>query len=306
MILLGIDIGGTAVKLGVVEAQSGNLLCQEEHAVDFDGYQTPILTTVVQRTEALLAGMETKPAGIGISATGQVEVEQGCVAGTCGNLPGWEDVPLKAVFEERFSLPVAVMNDANCALLGEHWMGGARDVRNAVMVTLGTGVGGGVLAEGEILTGSRGFAGELGHMLYCAGGLPCTCGNRGCWEQYASVTALLREARKHTGAQALNGVTFFERVREGDANMATVLQPWIQSVAVGLIGLVHLFNPQLVLLGGGISAQDRHFITPLREQVMAGVMPRYREGLCLETARLGNMAGVVGAVRQWLKTYAAV
>ena len=147
---LGIDIGGTAVKLGIVN-EAGAVLAKAEESVSFDGYRTPILTTVLKAAQAFLAAQSVPAeslAGIGVSATGQIDSRKGIVAGTCGNLPNYIGAPIKAELEKTFGLPVTVANDANCMTLGEVWVGGAQGYTDVIGVTLGTGVGGGILTGG--------------------------------------------------------------------------------------------------------------------------------------------------------------
>ena len=162
---LGIDIGGTAVKLGIVD-ETGAVLAKTEASVCFDNYQTPILNTVLKTAKAFVAEQNIDTAsltGIGVSAAGQIDSRKGIVAGTCGNLPNYIGSPIKAELEKAFGLPVTVANDANCMTLGEAWVGGAKGYTDVIGVTLGTGVGGGILTGGRLLEGSRGLGGELGH-----------------------------------------------------------------------------------------------------------------------------------------------
>ncbi|MDL2318340.1 ROK family protein [Eubacteriales bacterium OttesenSCG-928-A19] len=299
---LGVDIGGTAVKIGLVDG-GGALLRKAEHSVDYDGYRTPILTSVLQAISVFLSESGARPEGIGISAAGQVDVHSGAVVGTCGNLPGWEGTRLTDAMRDAFSLPAVAMNDANCALLGEQWVGAAKGRRHVVMITLGTGVGGGILVDGRILNGREGLAGELGHMPLHAGGIQCTCGNRGCYEQYASVTALVRRAAVVGEDAPRSGRAVFDSAATGNERMLGILSEWIEDVASGLVGLIHLLNPELLLIGGGVSAQDDLLIRPLRERVLGRTMPRFREGLELEAAALGNDAGMLGAVRHLLNRH---
>ena len=175
-IYLGVDIGGTAVKLGLVD-ETGRVLRRAERSVSFDGYKTPILDTVQRAICDFLAEDAPELAGIGVSATGQIDSRRGVVAGTCGNFPGWIGVAIKGTLERAFGLPVTVANDANCMLLGEVWAGAARGYTDVVGVTLGTGVGGGILTGGRLLEGARGLGGELGHFrLHALDGVACTCG----------------------------------------------------------------------------------------------------------------------------------
>ena len=179
---LAIDIGGTSVKLGIVD-ETGSVLAKAEESVSFDGYETPILTTVCKAAKAFVETQGLSPAalvGVGVSATGQIDSRAGTVVGTCGNLPHYIGSPIKAELESLFGLPVTVANDANCMCLGEVWVGGAKGYTDVIGVTLGTGVGGGILTGGRLLEGARGLGGELGHYrLHALDGVPCTCGAAG-------------------------------------------------------------------------------------------------------------------------------
>ena len=171
---LGVDIGGTAVKLGLVD-ENGAVLRRAERSVSFDGYKTPILDTVQAAIHEFLTADTPRLEGIAVSATGQIDSRRGVVAGTCGNFPGWIGVDIKGTLEREFDLPVTVANDANCMLLGEVWVGAARGCTDVIGVTLGTGVGGGILTGGHLLEGVRGLGGELGHFrLHALDGVACT------------------------------------------------------------------------------------------------------------------------------------
>ena len=294
--MLAVDIGGTSVKLGLVDA-SGVIHARHEASVSFDGYQTPILNTVLREARAFLEREGSHVAGIGVSATGQVDDRRGVVIGTNGKIPGYEGAPIKESFEREFGLETHVLNDANAAALGECFVGQAKGVKNVLMVTLGTGVGGGIVLGGEIFTGTRGIAGELGHFTLYQDGLPCPCGKRGCFESYASTTALIRLAEAATGEDGLNGRAIFSRAHAGDETMLRVLDHWMDDIAAGLSGLVHIFNPEMIVIGGGVSAQEALLMQPLKKRLLEAVMPRFAEGLRIERARLGNDAGLIGAAK---------
>ena len=301
---LGIDIGGTAVKLGLVTG-TGEVLLREETSVSFDGYRTPILDTVRKAAAGTLAACRAagyEPSGVGVSATGQIDSSRGIVAGTCGSLPGWPDAPIRDALEAELGLPVTVANDANCMILGEAWVGAARGYSDVLGVTLGTGVGGGVLTGGRLLEGARGLGGELGHMrTHAGGGEPCTCGAVGCWERYASTSALVRRAVEMNPAMD-SGRTIFDAAQQKDSAVLHLLDEWIVEIAEGLAGLVHLFNPQLILIGGGVSSQQELLIEPLARQVKARVMPAFAQGLEVRPAALANDAGLVGAVCYFIRS----
>ena len=294
----GIDIGGTAVKLGIVD-ETGRVLLKGEESVSFDGYQTPVLTTVRRAAKEFLTANSIPVeslAGIGVSATGQIDSRKGIVAGTCGNFPNYIGSPIKAALEEDFGLPVTVANDANCMTLGEVWVGGAKGYTDVIGVTLGTGVGGGILTGGRLLEGARGLGGELGHFrTHALDGVFCTCGASGCWERYAATTALVRGAQPRN-PKWKDGRAIFESAHAGDPTILALLDDWTDEIAQGLAGMVHIFNPQLILIGGGVSAQQELLIDPVAKKVRASVMPAFAEGLEIRAAQLHNDAGMVGAV----------
>lgn len=298
---LGIDIGGTAVKLGLVD-EAGSVCAQMERPVNFDGYKTPILDTVCKAAAQFLQERSIAAAslaGCGVSATGQIDSKNGVVAGTCGSLPGWEGSPLRASLEELLHLPVTVANDANCMCLGEAWVGAAKGCREVIGITIGTGLGGGILTGGRLLEGASGLAGELGHMRIHAGtGIACTCGGAGCWERYAATTALVRALQKEN-PELDDGRKIFAAAKDGNPAVCRQIDAWLNELAFGLIGLVHLFNPQIILVGGGVSAQQDLLIDPLREKVVSGVMPAFA-AVALRAAALRNTAGLVGAVAYYI------
>ncbi len=297
--ILAIDLGGTEVKLGWADRQ-GNLYEKTSAGVAFDGYRTPIQQTVLREAERFLAETGKTPEGIAVSACGQVDPAAGIVIGTNGKIPGYEGVNLKALLEKAFGVPAHVLNDADAAVLGECFTGRARGLQDVLMVTLGTGVGGGVITGGRLLSGRRGIAGELGHFTLRADGPACPCGKRGCYESYASTTALVRKCEERSGRSGLNGKIIFSEIEQGNTVFREALTEWIGDIAAGLSGLVHLFNPEMVLIGGGVSRQEELLIRPLREAVLRECMPRFAEGLRIESAELGNDAGMIGAVRFWL------
>ncbi len=294
--LIGIDIGGTSVKLGLLDRQ-GRIHARHEASVCFDGYETPILTTVIRETEAFIQRENAIIEGIGVSATGQINAQTGVVIGTNGQIPHYEGARIRADVEAAFGVPVRCLNDANAAVLGECFVGRTRGLRDVIMLTLGAGVGGGMVLDGKLYGGRRGIAGELGHFTLYQDGPPCSCGKRGCFESYASTTALVRRACDATGNADLNGRKIFDLASQGDEQMLRVLDCWLEDVAAGITGLVHIFNPEMVLIGGGVSTQEALLMAPLRRKVRAGTMPRFAEDLQVEQAILGNDAGMIGAVK---------
>ena len=279
----GIDIGGTAVKLGIVD-ETGRVLLKGEESVSFDGYQTPVLTTVRRAAKEFLTANSIPVeslAGIGVSATGQIDSRKGIVAGTCGNFPNYIGSPIKSALEKDFGLPVTVANDANCMTLGEVWVGAAQGYTDVIGVTLG---------------------GELGHYrTHALDGVDCTCGAKGCWERYAATTALVRAAQEKN-PDWKDGRAIFAAAEAGSETVLALLDHWTDEIAQGLAGMVHIFNPQLILIGGGVSAQQKLLIEPIAAKVKASVMPAFAEGLEVRAAQLHNDAGMVGAVYYFRQT----
>lgn len=303
---LGVDIGGTAVKLGIVD-ECGHISAEETYSVSFDHYQTPIIETVLTSIDRFLSENQIRLdtlSGIGVSATGQIDTQRGVVAGSGGNLKGWENTPIKALLEEKYSLKTTVVNDANCVAIGEKWIGSAKDASNALILTIGTGLGGGIIVDNEILLGKSGFGGEIGHFSIDYHGRDCTCGNKGCFEQYASMTALVKDIKTFyekanpdflTGKD-VNGKFIFSQITEGNADITNIVDTWIDTISRGIVSLVHIFNPEIVIIGGGVSLQEELFIKKLRAMVLQGLMPNFSKELKVEAAKLGNNAGLVGAV----------
>jgi len=300
--ILGVDIGGTAVKMGLVD-EAGKVHARHEASVCYDQYATPVLTTVIGEAQKFLWAFDGQLDAIGVSATGQIDVHTGTVIGTNGKIPQYEGSEIKREMERAFGVPTFVLNDANAAVLGECFMGRARGKEHVVMITLGTGVGGGVVVDGKLVGGARGIAGELGHFTLYQNGVKCSCGKRGCFESYAATTALVRRVHAHTNVQ-MSGREIFSRMHAGDEEMKRLTDLWIEDVAAGISGLVHIFNPQMVLIGGGVSGQEELLIAPLRERVLATVMPRFAEGLQIESASLGNDAGLIGAAKYAMQSIA--
>ena len=213
------------------------------------------------------------------------------VARVCINLPGWLDVPLADWLEPRLNRRVTLANDGNCAVVGEAWLGAASGCRNVVLLTLGTGVGGGVLLDGRLFTGHNGAAAEPGLIGVEPDGPACNSGNRGSLEQFASNAALLRLS---------GGRDPRELARAADAGEAEAQRVWARygtRLGVGISSLIYVLTPELVLLGGGLAGAARHFIPAVQQEVWQRVQAVSREGLRIEACALGNGAGRLGAAR---------
>lgn len=292
---IGIDIGGTDTKIGLVDVHNKLLdsVCiptKAERPAD------EVIRTVAETALSILdkngIAME-QCVGVGIGVPGTVDRKKGIVR--YSNNIRWEDVPLVKEMSTYLPIPVEIANDADCAALGETIAGAGKECRDVVMITLGTGVGGGVVLDGEIYEG-RGIGGsELGHMVIVENGEPCTCGRRGCLEAYASATALKREAKRASKKELIPS-EIFALAKQGDPAMKKVVEIYIRRLGLGIVNIVNIFRPQLVLLGGGISGQGESLLVPLRrilrEECFGGERGDVPE---IEEAVLGNNAGIIGA-----------
>lgn len=299
---LGVDIGGTAVKLGLVN-EVGTIQSSNSYVLNFDNYKTPIMNTVIKSIYDYIKlyninMREVK--GIGVSATGQIDTQNGTVIG--GNIQSWIDVNIKKQVEDEFHIHTTVINDANAMIIGESWIGAAKGKSEVVGITIGTGVGGGILVDGNILLGSRGIAGELGHFSIQTNGIDCVCGNKGCYERYASTTALIHMVKcKYDQLDIteekdrINGRFIFEYAQQGDQRILSIMNEWLDYISFGLVSLVHIFNPEIIVVGGAVCQQTKLFMEPLKEKIMANVMPKFKQ-LEITAATLKNDAGLVGAV----------
>lgn len=329
--ILGIDVGGTAIKFAWMDAE-GHILYRtslpsfpspSDTSVSRENYYetltvpgNPILSCVIDGVNLCLASFPVDSwEGVGISAAGQIDTRLGKVIGTNGKLYGYENTAFKETLEKEFHRPVWVINDANAAALGEAFTGSAGNVQNALMITLGTGVGGGIILNGKIFEGALGLAGEIGHFTLYQDGIPCSCGKMGCFECYASTSALVARAKEalHTSSRypdsllsSLNGEIIFDKADSGDPLFKEVIDLWEEDIAAGISGLLHIFNPELVLIGGGVSQRKNLLINPLVDKIRKVTMPRYTESLSIRAAALGNDAGLIGAARYFLDRQAAL
>lgn len=303
---LGIDIGGTAVKIGAVNAEGEIIGEVGEYSVNFDGYETPILETVIKSTKDFLVKQNEDAkayVGIGVSATGGINTKEGRVDGSAGHIRNWLGSKIKERMEAEFFVPTFVLNDANAAALGEVWKGAAKGLRDVVVMTIGTGVGGGIVVDGKILLGRSGFGGEIGHTPLIASSGDCPCGSTGCLEYYASMTALVKSVKALVKEGRLpgiheedvNGRLIFEETAKGNKELTATVDRWIGYIVSGIVGMVHIFNPEMVLIGGGVSRQKALFVDKVREKVLDKVMKNFAVNLEIEACALGNDAGIIGA-----------
>jgi glucokinase-like ROK family protein len=305
MYRIGIDLGGTNIAVGVVD-ENYQLLAQHSVPTLAQRSAEEVIRDMGDAVETALAKAGITVAdceSIGIGSPGTCDSEKGIVA-RAYNL-GWFDVPICAMLRERFGIPVRLSNDANCAALAETVAGAAIGCKNMVLITLGTGVGGGIIIDGKIYAGMRSAGAELGHTLLVLDGEPCSCGRRGCWETYASATALIRQAEKAAAehpesllakVEKMTGLTVFEAADKGDCAAQAVIDRYCEYVAAGFTDLVNALAPEMILLGGGISRQGERILAPIRDYVVNNCFGQ-KDGAVpvIAAAKLGNEAGIIGA-----------
>ena len=279
--IAGVDIGGTSVKFGVLE--DGRKLLYKASAPSV--LNDP--GAMVELIAKLVADCPYQIDRLGVGTPGTVRMPESLV--WASNL-GWENAPLRDMLARRLNVPVWVDNDAQTQLAAEWWDGACKDLSSAVYLAFGTGVGGAFLFNGRPWRGHRNTAGELGHLITHADGLPCTCGLRGCYEMYASAAALCRMAGKSSAREIIDAA------RAGDAEMLAVFRAYLHEVAIGIATIYMLFCPQAIVLGGGISAAGDILLDTLREQ-MAIVAPTKADAInpLLRLAVFRNDAGIRGA-----------
>ncbi len=284
---LGIDLGGTNLRAAVLES-SGSVLRRMSISTDAGGGPSVIIAQMLHLASAL-GGLEGIDA-VGVSAPGPLDSGTGCII-AIPTLPGWENYPLRQVLAEKFARPVILENDGIAAAFGEWTYGAGRGLSHMVYVTVSTGIGGGVVADGRLLRGARGMAGHIGHMMISPDGPRCACGGTGCFEAHASGTAFSAEARKAGFADARAVV---KAARTGDAAAVALVEREADLLGYGFASLLHLYAPQRLVVGGGMSdaldlMQDR-----IMAQINRLAMPPFR-AVDVVRAALGDNCGLVGA-----------
>ena len=309
-VLIGIDLGGTNVKSAVV-SREGRLLAKDSRPTEAEKGVDAVLGMMQASAEAALqqAGAERENVlAAGVGSPGPLDWRTGIVYET-PNLPGWDHVPLAERMTERLGMPCFVDNDANVACYGEFWSGAGRDVDSMVLLTLGTGVGGGIVLMGKLLRGPDGTAAEIGHLCVRRNGRQCNCGAKGCLEAYASVTGMVRTAVKGIEGghktiltemcgddlSKLTGKMISDAIAEGDGFAAWVMQETGVWLGTGIGSLINLLNPEKVVLAGGMIAAGEVLFKPIREtaRLQSFQVPGARAEIV--SAGLGADSGVIGA-----------
>jgi len=307
--VLAIDLGGTKIITAIIN--NGQVIAEERCLTLADEGPQSVINRLLSSVDYLLSLKNIEPSqldSISLAAAGAIDLEKGLVTSS-PHLPGWHDVPLRDIVREKYRLNTFLLNDASAAALGEHRFGVGRGVNNLILLTVGTGIGGGIIINGRLYNGPCGSAGEMGHMTIDVNGLSCECGNIGCLETLASGTAMAREARKRITqgersslvemvAGKIEDITA-EKIgvaaRAGDPLALDIIAEAGNYLGVGMVNLVNIFNPEMLIVGGGVAKVGDLLLDPARQVVKERTFQISAQAVRIVLAQLGDEAGVLGA-----------
>lgn len=292
---LGVDLGGTTIHAGVVDCQNGTVLTSESVLTQADKGAQIVFDNMKNLLQSMLECFSVK--AIGIGTPGMVNESSGSVVG-CPNIKGWDEIPFLFLIRDHFSLPVFAENDANMSALGEHCFSCENDsFQHSLSVTLGTGVGGGIILNNRIFTG-YGYAGEIGHMVIDKGGRPCACGSQGCFEQYVSCQGIEQSYRHFLDKNSSVEVTakmIFDQYRQGDPLCIQVVENYCDDLACGIGNLLNIFDIPLIFLSGGVARSADMIIPLVTANLHRYVISFASRKIILKHSNLGDQSGFMGS-----------
>lgn len=305
-IILATDLGGTNLRMAAVE-RDGSVLYRTKRETPQTERAVEIINAIVEAAEECRQEVKTEGSVLGFIAAmpGTVNVEKGIIV-NAPNVPALDGFRISATLQNELNLPCFLENDANAAAVGESWLGASKDVQNSILVTLGTGVGGGIIIDGKVLRGADGTAGEIGHICVEPFGFPCGCGSRGCLEQYASATAIVKLTRELENQYSksvlrerlhLTALEIYEAGQKGDELALEVFRQQGFYLGIALAGLINVLNPEVIVIGGGAAAGWDLFIPQTIEQIRHRAYQEPAERAKLILAKCGDDAGILGAAR---------
>ena len=315
--VLGIDIGGTNLVVGSVAEDGSALHALRSEPTHAEAGQRDVLDRLIALAQRTIEQTrrelpEAEIIGLGVGAPGPLDTKSGVVLLT-PNL-GWINLPLRQIIHERLKLPAVLDNDANCAVLGEWWMGAARGSRNAIGITIGTGIGGGIIIDGQLFHGASDCAGEIGHITIDTEGRRCKCGNYGCLEAYASGPNIALRAVEEIKAGAesrlatyvggdlrqVTAQTVYQAAHDGDDLALEVVNDTAKFLGTGIANLLNIFNPEVVVVCGGVTLAGDHLFVPLRREVARRAFKPAVSVCRIVPSELAGTAGVYGAAKVFL------
>ena len=280
MNILAIDTGGKMIKYGLVSSD-GEILSTDKIETEAEKGLENILNKI---DNIFKRYKENNPVGIAVSGTGQINGIIGKVIGGNPIIPNWIGTNLVKILEKKYNLPAVLENDVNCVALGEKWIGAGKDLSNFICLTIGTGIGGGIILNNQLFRGENFVAGEFGHTLI----------KKGEFEQFASTTALIRLVKERTG-KILNGKEIFDLEKKEIVEYQEVISEWIENLTDGLSSIIYCFNPANIILGGGVIGQGEPLINRIKNSLFKKIGSQFKEKLNIIQAKLGNNAGMIGA-----------
>ncbi|WP_100617480.1 ROK family protein [Bacillus cereus] len=284
---IAFDIGGTQIKYGII-SEAGRVLKRKTVATEIHLGGEQIIQKLIYVSQKIMN--EHTIAGIGISTTGIVDINKGIVTGGADHIPGYSTIPIIDRLQEILKVPVSIDNDVNCAAFGEKWNGSGREKDNFIMLTIGTGIGGAIFIDGELYRGHSFSAGEWGNMLI----------EGKTFEEVASISGLIRLVRKYKGKGEWNGKRIFELYDKGDREVAQAVGIFFKHLAIGISNLAYIFNPETIIIGGGITDRGNEFLKEVKEEISKYLNQEIYNNCEIELAQNGNCAGMIGAIYHFL------
>jgi glucokinase len=290
---IGVDLGGTNLRAASITVD-GAILEQVSVPTNVALGPQVVIGHIADAVNQLRATQGQVPAGIGVGVPGFIDLERGIIRGSA-NMPGFQDFPVRDELSNRLGVPIVLENDANAAALGEKWMGAGRDVEDLLLLTLGTGVGGGIIYRGAVMHGFLGMAGEVGHVTVVPNGNPCGCGNRGCLEKHASATAVESMANLMGLGEALSAKQVYDLAIQGNRSAEQVFESMGLSLGTAMASFINLFNFPLYLLAGGVVDAWPLFAPAMLAEIERRSFTYRNSRTRVERARLGKDSGLYGA-----------
>lgn len=292
MRILCFDIGGTFIKYGLCD-ENFNLSEKNKIPTHAENGGQSIIERIIEIIEQY-----DSIDRVAISTAGQVDSENGIVVYSTDNIPYYTGMRVKSLIENKTGITTFVENDVNCAALGEAHFGAARGVSDFICLTLGTGIGGAIFLNNSLYKGSASSAGEIGHMIIHSGGKQCTCGGEGCYECYASASALIKAVNKVSPVE-LNAFQIFEKENIEKPEIRSEIDKWIDEIITGLVNIIYIFNPSMIVIGGGIMNED-YIIELIDRKIYSRLMDNFKN-VKIVRPKLGNDAGMIGAAYEAAK-----
>lgn len=312
-LVIGVDLGGTNLRTALLD-RDGRILGKSKEATHASQGRDKVVTRLIENIRAIRdrGGSTGRDLiAVGVGAPGVIHAEKGIVVKS-PNFPDWNYFPLRSEIEAVLGIPVVVENDANAAALGEQWLGAGRGVRSMLFITLGTGVGGGIILDNRIWHGADGMAGEVGHITLVPDGRKCGCGNTGCLETYASAPGIVKsyweslgKSGEDTAGREITSQEIYQAARNGDRLSIHVMREMGRYLGMGIANLINIFNPEMIVIGGGVMEAWPLFIDYTREEIRRRAFEYPAERTRIVQSLLGDDAGVVGAAAAALQRAAA-